>query len=739
MQQGTPFYRLGQWVYTYRLVILILWILLVLGCLPFLPQLVTPFKSTGFTDELSAGAKADAYLNKHLQYNKEKILIIYRSKQLAATDPRFLKSIKQSLSGLKTLPIEHTIFYPSKENKQISKDKHTAIAIISFKTKTPLSSEAVENIQKLIKKPSKMTMLLGGEPIFINHLEKQTQEDLYQSDAIAAPVSIIILILVFGTLVSAMIPLFLGGACALLILTSLYFLGQILSLSIFTLNIALLLGLCLSLDYALFVINRFRDELHQQKDVSLAIATTCATAGKAVFFSGLAIFISLSALLMFPINILFSVGIGGLVAVFLAVIMAITLLPAVLGILQHKVNALALFKKKEQRIHSGWQWLATKVVNHPYLYFIFVLILLLILGYPFLSVKLGISDYHILPKEAEGRQFFSLYQDKFNENELTPILVVVTTSKGNIASRANLSKLYDLVETIKANPRVDKINSIVTLNDSYTEKKYYRLFQMKPSLQPASVRNFLKETTTKQITLITVVSKYATDSTQTKALINELSQIKPDKPLSMQITGVPVNNNDVLKRIKLIFPYAIAWIMVLTYLILLLLLRSIFLPLKAILMNVISLSASYGVLVFIFQEGHFHTWLQFDPQGMLDVSLLIIIFCALFGFSMDYEVFLLTRIKECHDRYGDNKKSIIFGIERSASIITSAAVIVIFLCGAFMFADVLMVKEFGLGIAVAIFVDAFLVRSLLVPATMSMVKQINWYCPAWLKKILPKE
>ena len=178
--------------------------------------------------------------------------------------------------------------------------------------------------------------------------------------------------------------------------------------------------------------------------------------------------------------------------------------------------------------------------------------------------------------------------------------------------------------------------------------------------------------------------------------------------------------------------------MVFTYLILLVLLRSVFLPLKAIVMNLLSLSACYGALVLVFQEGYLHRLLNFEPQGMLDISLLVIIFCALFGFSMDYEVFLLTRIKESFELYKENKKSIVFGIEKSSRIITSAAVIVIFLCGSFLVADVLMVKAFGLGIAVAIFVDAFIIRTILVPATMTLMNRWCWYLPKWLDRILPK-
>jgi RND superfamily putative drug exporter len=233
-----------------------------------------------------------------------------------------------------------------------------------------------------------------------------------------------------------------------------------------------------------------------------------------------------------------------------------------------------------------------------------------------------------------------------------------------------------------------------------------------------------------------VISQYPPDSQETNTLISELRTLSTRSGLEITLTGVPVINHDVLSTIAQTLPYAACWVFGLTYFILLVLLRSLFLPLKAIFMNVLSLCTSYGVLVYIFQEGHFHCLLHFNPQGILDINLIVIIFCALFGFSMDYEVFLLTRIHEAYVTSKDNNKSIVYGIVKSSIIITSAALIVIVLCGSFMIADVLMVKEFGLGIAVAIFVDAFAIRTLLVPSTMALLKRWNWYLPKWIDRIL---
>jgi RND superfamily putative drug exporter len=738
--EHTLFFRFGSFVYKYRFQIILVWIIALLCTTPFIAKIMTPFKVTGFKDQYSESATADDYLTNSLGYGTNRFVIMYHSDHLLATSSAYQKKIKNSLANLDDFPIKHDIIYPDMNEKQISKNKHTAYVVVLLRSKVPIDHALLTKFTDSIEKPSNMSMHLGGEPMFIESISKQTQVDLYKADTIAAPISIIILILVFGTIIAAILPMVLGGGCALIILILLYCIGHLFSLSIFTINIALLLGLCLSLDYSLFIVSRLRYELRSSKDIPNVIATTLATAGRAIFYSGMAVFASLSALLLFPINILFSVGVGGLTAVFVAVAIAITLLPAILAILKENINLLPVRinrKSNSEALHF-WRRIATMVINWPILFFSCALILLLLLGYPFLNVRFGISDVHILPNHTESRAFFDIYKEKFNENELTPIQLIITTQHNQILSKQNIANLYDFTQKLKKFARIERIESIVTSDAKLKKAQYQALYSSSKRFTDPDIRILLKTTTRKHMTLISVVSKYPVNSSETKKLVTQLRQLKPGKGMQLQITGVPVNNIDVMQRISDIFPYAVVWIISLTYLILLLLLRSLFLPFKAILMNILSLCASYGVLVFIFQEGHLHQLLNFDPQGMLDISLLIIIFCALFGFSMDYEVFLLTRIQEAYRSNGDHGKSIIFGIEQSSRIITSAAIIVIFICGSFMVADVLMVKEFGLGIAVAIFVDAFIVRTILVPSTMILIKHWNWYLPKWLERLLPK-
>jgi RND superfamily putative drug exporter len=734
------FYRFGKGIYHFRWVVIAVWICLFLACIPLAPKFITSFKAIGFTDPHSASAKANTILNDRLGFSYNQFIIMFHSDNLVATHPHFLHEIKESLSGLKDFPIKHQITYPSEANKQISADKHTAYAVVLLKSDEEIDPKSLADFKAAIKKPESLTMNIGGQPIFLEDTKVQTQLDLFNAEYIATPVAIVTMLFVFGSVVAASLPILLGGICALVILLLLYAIGQVITLSVFTLNIALLLGLCLSLDYALLIINRYRDELGRGKSIIQAIAITQSTAGKSVFFSGLAVLISLSALLLFPINVLFSVGIGGLVAVLVAVGVAVTLLPALLCVINHHINSLKinLLSSRKFRASNCWLWLVTKVVKRPRIYFFCIIIFLVALGYPFFDAKFGFSDFRILPKTMESRQVFDNFKAEFGENNLSPILLLVTTSHKNMLNSSNIGHLYDYSEILKNDPRIDRVVSIVNTEPHLNKKQYQSLYTTNQDYLNPVLKEYLKNSTQGDLTVMTIFSKYAGNSSETTALIRDLRASDPGDHLHVTVTGSSVNSLDALKSISHIFPYALLWIVVFTYLVLLILLRSLFLPLKAILTAMLSLFSSYGMLTLVIQKGYFHELLRFDPQGMLDISLLIIIFCALFGISMDYEVFLLTRIKEYYEQTGNNVKSIVQGIDRSCRIISSAAIIVILICFSFMSANILIVKAFGLGIAVAVFVDAFIIRTMLVPSIMAIMGKWNWYLPKWLGKILPK-
>ena len=514
--------------------------------LPCLKNIITPFQSTGLAVNGSQSEKADRFLTNNLGYGHNQLIVIYHSDKLKAFEPEFKKAIQNSLAKLKHIDIPHEIIYP--EGQQISSNQQTAYVVILLKSKTLLPDAALSELVHSIKTPAHMTMNIGGEPVFIQNINQQTRKDLFRADLLALPVSIITLLIIFGTLIATLIPIGIGGACAVVILALLYGIGHLMSLSIFTLNIALLLGLCLSLDYALFIISRYREELNEAHSNLIKIQITLARAGKAVFFSGLAVFVSLSALLFFPINILVSMGIGGLVSVFVAVCSALTLLPAILCILNDKINKFPVRTLKPKLKSGGiWRRIANTVVNHPIKYFTSTLIFLLFLAYIFSSINIGIADFQILPKDSKNQQFFDTYTHHFKSQELNPIELIVSR---------------DLVETIKSFPEVAEVNSIVSLNKDMSKKEYIALYQH--SIQDKHLKQFIQQSTGHSFTVIKIISHYPPESAQTKTLIQALRQLSPGHDFNFKLTGTPVVDDDVLKIVYKTAPYALAWVFVLT-------------------------------------------------------------------------------------------------------------------------------------------------------------------------------
>ncbi len=715
------FYRLGIFIFNWKKTVICFWIVALLFCIPTLPKLITPFQSSGFENFKSESYKALNEVENNIGYQKHRVLILFSKKNMSLNDLEFRNKVDKSLKQLNTISAKHEVIIgPVQEHKQI-------LAVLAFKNIKKVDDVLLDEIESKVKKNKNLKIFFGGEDVFLESINKQTQKDLFHADMVAGPISIITLILVFGSLAAALMPIIVGAFCAILMLGFLYFLAFHTSLSIFTINIALLLGLCLSLDYALFIISRFREELILKQTISEAMGNTLAHAGKAVFFSGLAVFASLSALLLFPINILVSVGVGGLCAVFLAVLGALSLLPAILGLLKTHINFGTLFKFKSSDQSGIWGKIATVVTKFPYIFASIGMIILLFCAIPVKDLKLGIYDYHILPPHSEGRVFFQEFTKGYDEQELSPITIVVETNK-DILNSINLNRTYKLIQKIKNLDNVHSVSGYLSWIPHGRLNDYKTLYLASRDVLPDAVKQMLKTSTNKHMSVFYVLSDYSSESKQTQKLVKQIRNISISG-LDIHVSGVPANNVDVINGIKEMAPKAVSLILVMTFIVLLALLKSLFLPIKAIVMNILSILATYGSLVYIFQLGHGEKFLHFDSQGSSDISMLIIIFCALFGFSMDYEVFLLSRIQECFNRTKDNKSSIIFGIDHSAKIITSAAWIVIVLCGSFLVADVLMVKAFGLGIAIAIFLDAFIIRIFLVPAIMTLTKRINWYCP----------
>ncbi len=593
--------------------------------------------------------------------------------------------------------------------------------------------------QRLQKVPDVQSHV-GGGPVFYDDIQSVSESDLRRAELLAFPFAIIALLFVFRSIVASVLPALVGGCAVVISLALIFGLGQITPLSIFVLNITTLFGLGLGVDYSLFMVSRFREEIGHGRSIEDAVAITVATAGRAVAFSGLTVSIGLFGLTFFRINMLHSVGLGGILVVLLAVLAALTLLPAMLAILGLRVNAFpvriprllrrsAVADGALQGERQGfWYRLSQFVMRYPVRIFVPVLLLLIGFGLPFLGVRFSAPDASILPANVPSRAAYDLLVSRFNQRETTPILMAVQT-KGNALTPENIKNLYYYVKRIEADPRVERVDSIVSADPRFTLDQYELLYTHPQLIADPYVGAFLKSSVAGDTVFVQVISKYGMVDPQSQTLVQTIRNTNPGHGISILVDGGTAGNIDYVSSLYTDFPKAVLIVALTTYLVLFFLFRSLLLPLKAIIMNTLSILASYGALVLIFQDGFLHQLLGFTPLGFVEASSPILLFCSLFGLSMDYEVFLLSRIQESFWQTGNNTRAVAMGLQRSGGIITSAAVIVIVVSSCFATADMILVKALGIGMALAVLIDATLVRGLLVPATMRLLGDWNWWLP----------
>jgi RND superfamily putative drug exporter len=375
-------------------------------------------------------------------------------------------------------------------------------------------------------------------------------------------------------------------------------------------------------------------------------------------------------------------------------------------------------------------------MRHPLAFLVPVLAVLLLLGTPFLQVHLAAPDASILPTSVQSRQAYDLLAERFDQTASTPIIIAVET-RGSPLSRQNLVRLDGYVRMLETDPRVSSVVSIVSLDPRLTLAQYELMYSQPANIADPYITRSLVNYAGADITMVQVISNYSVLDSRTEELVQAIRATPPPSTMHILVDGSTAGIIDYVNTLYGAFPFALLVVAIVTYCVLMLVFRSVVLPAKAILMNLLSILASYGALVYIFQEGHLNQLLNFTPLGFVEASSPILMFCALFGLSMDYEVFLLTRVREAHEQTGDNARSVAEGLERSGGIITSAAAIVILVSLSFASADMVLVKALGVGMALAVFLDATLVRGLLVPATMRLLGDLNWWWPAPFNRVLP--
>ena len=727
--------KLGIFAANYRWQLIAIWAILLILSLPLAPKAPSVLKA-GFGAANTEAARAVDILETELGRPKSLLVIAFSSNKILTTDHRFIEDMSNTLSGIEHLTeVKNVItFFDANYNVSnphlISKSKSTTYALVHLDTSFEESQDLVPEIRNLLH-PTILDVWVTGDVAIFADLDVAVVEDMRRSEYFIIPVLLIILVFVFGSLVAAIIPLAMGILSISITMAIIYLIGRQTDMSIFVLNIATVLGLGIAIDYSLIILSRFREELLINTNSTKAIAVTLSTAGKAVFFSALTSAVGLSGLLIFQFMALRSMGVGGIVVVVISMMVALTILPAVLVILGDKVNKFPIISGG--RLTKGiWNLITNTVIRHPFPVAIPIVALLIMLGLPFLQVNLGAPWFTALPSDSESREGWELLIDEFGETELSPIIIVLT-SESPFTNPDTVSQIATFVRKIENDTRVSRVDSFLSVDQIGSSNTD---LENSPGIEVTSrdFQELIASLPSANSTMITVYPTTAPLDDQTKGLITDLRQIDPGPNTTVLITGTTAALMDYIALMYRDFPKVIIFVLATLYVVLFWLFRSVILPFKAVLMNSMSIFASYGALVFIFQQGHLQNLLGFTALGYTDAVIPILLFCVTFGLSMDYELFLLTRIKEVYSKTQNNSQSVAEGLQKSGKVITGGSLILIVASGSFVLGDVVITKSLGLGIAVAIFIDATIVRALLVPALMKILGDWNWWCPAFIRR-----
>ncbi|HEX2117846.1 MAG TPA: MMPL family transporter [Acidimicrobiales bacterium] len=566
---------------------------------------------------------------------------------------------------------------------------------------------------KYTRTGGELTVAVGGFAEVFRQVSEQIEHDLVRAELLSLPVILVLLVVVFGSVVAASLPLGIGALAVIGTFLVLRLLASFTDVSIYALNLTTAMGMGLAIDYSLFVVSRYREELRAGLAPSDAIVRSVRTAGRTVIFSAVTVAVSLAAMLVFPLTFLRSFAYAGIAVVALAAVGAVVVLPALLAVLGRRVDKWVLWHRPAKPEGTGfWHRVAVAVMRRPLPVAAAVILLLLFLGAPFLRIAFGLPDDRVLPATASSRQVQDAIRANFTSNEASALSVVAVPAQ---VDPVTVDRYAADLSRAPGAARVD------ALTGSYIGGR-----QVAPPNE-ASAR-FAGERRT-WFSVVPAVEPY---SEAGEDLVEAVRSVPA--PFDVQVAGASAELVDSKESLFGRMPLAGGLIALVTFVALFLMTGGLLVPLKAIVVNLLSLSATFGAMVWIFQEGNLSGVLDFTATGTIATTMPILMFCIAFGLSMDYEVFLLSRIKEEYDVSGDNVSSVALGLERTGRIVTAAAALLAVVFLAFATSHVTFIKLFGLGLALAVILDATLIRAALVPAFMRLAGRANWWAPAPLRR-----
>jgi RND superfamily putative drug exporter len=682
--------------------------------------------------EAPTEARAAAHLlEEELGASPTGMAFVFNHPEFTVDDVEYQTALESAIGPLRELDdiIRVDSVFSTGFREMVSPDGHTTYVNVLINSDPRKALDDFPRLKNSVQSDLLKVKATGGLAIFAD-VNESSEDDLRRAEIFTFPLVLIALFFVFRSVVAASIPLIMGGIAVAITLAGIYLLSLGVGMSVFVLNVSTFLGLGAAIDYSLVLVGRFREE-RRDHDIEESVGRTMATAGRAIVFSAITSIIGLSGLLFFDYMMLRSLGIGGVMVIAVSLTVALTLLPALMGLVGHRLGTGQSGIGGERM----WGQLANWVMHHSWSVLIVVGIGLIVLGAPILRVNLGTPWAEILPPSAESRQGWDLVADEIGPGELAPLLVVISAENGEFES-GDTSAVARLAGQIGADPRVARTVSVANLLPENVLESATELSSLAEALElgPELVE-LVDQFSTRTIMLITVYSRFGPASGETEDLVDWLRELPEPAGLDILVGGGTADLSDATDRMYDLFPWVILYVMISVYLALMILFRSVLLPLKAVLMNTMSLFAAYGALVLIFQDG----WLDFilgnTATGFTQSTVPILIFAVAFGLSIDYEVFLLSRVKEYWDETGDNRYAVQKGMERTGRIVTSAALILVLVAGSFATADIVVVKALGIGTAIAIALDASVVRAFFVPAIMRLLGNANWWAPKWLRRL----
>ena len=665
------------------------------------------FAGIGLEDKLSIGGFDDPGSEATQELTLERdtfgnqsidAIAIYSSEDLVASDPEFKAQLDATLAEIPADKVSSVIsWYDTQDPSMLSHDEHAVSVFLSMQGETQNDfGRAFDDIEPILEDSELDTDIAGPYAVYTD-VNKETKKDLAKAELISLPFVLILSLIIFRSLTAALMPVLVGVVSVMGARAVIAGLNEVTEVSIFAPNIITLIGLGLAIDYALFVVSRFREEIAlSPDDTSRALVTTMATAGRTVLFSALTVAAAMSSLLVFPQAFLKSIGYGGIAAVVIAMIAALTVLPAALALLGKRIDSLRVpFLNRATAVDSAdgaWARLAHAVMRRPLIVAVGIIVALLAIASPFLGVKWGSVDYRVLPADTPAHIAADKLNDDFGPERSTANVLLTGADESSVqAYTAQLEEVDGIVD----------VRPVQQKDDTF---------------------------------LLRAAWEGNSQSEHSQQMVKDLRAVPSPDGARSRVGGLTADTVDLTASISRHLPWMGLIVVGVMLLLLFVAFGSVVLPLKALVMNFFSITASFGVVTWIFSDGHLENVLGFESSGFLDLTNPIVMLAILFGLSMDYEVFLLSRVKEEYDRTHDNDLAVATGVQKTGRIITSAALLLAIVIGAFSLSGVVFMKMIGIGMLVALLVDATIVRALLVPATMKLLGDRNWWAPAPLAR-----